>query len=251
MAPLADLSGKELQEVLDVVGAADSVELKLTLLETKRAGVARALGIDPLDAQLRQVFFLDTKDLTLNQAGVVVRARRRQGEKGDTVVKIRPVDPVELPDELRADPAFGVEVDAMPGGYVCSASFKGSAENDEIKFVAQGNQKIRKLFSKTQRGFYEQHAPEGLKLDGLEVLGPIPTLRVKFESKGYKSPMVGELWLYPDGSQVIELSTKSKPSEAFQAALEWRAFLESKDIDISGEQQTKTKTALEFFTKTE
>ena len=86
-------------------------------------------------------------------------------------------------------------------------------------------------------------------LDDLQILGPIPTLRVKFQSEGYKRPMVGELWLYPDGSQVIELSTKTKPSEAFQAGVEWRAFLDSKDIDISGEQQTKTKTALEFFTK--
>ena len=61
--------------------------------------------------------------------------------------------------------------------------------------------------------------------------------------------MVGELWLYPDGSQVIELSTKTTPSEAFQTAVEWRAFLESKGVDVSGEQQTKTKTACEFFTK--
>src|SRR5688572_26480184 len=98
MTRLSDMSGEELQQVLDVVSGADSVELKLTLVETKRAGVAQALGIDPLDAQLRQVFFLDTKDLALNEAGVVVRARRRQGEKGDTVVKIRPVDPAEISD---------------------------------------------------------------------------------------------------------------------------------------------------------
>jgi hypothetical protein len=58
---------------------------------------------------------------------------------------------------------------------------------------------------------------------------------------------VGELWLYPDGSQVVELSTKTSPAEAFQAGLEWRAFLERVGIDISGEQQTKTRTALEFF----
>jgi hypothetical protein len=61
--------------------------------------------------------------------------------------------------------------------------------------------------------------------------------------------MVGELWLYPDGSQVVELSTKVAPPEAFQAALEWRAFLETRGIDVSAEQQTKTRTALEFFTK--
>ena len=247
MTRLSDMSGEELQQVLDVVSGADSVELKLTLVETKRAGVAQALGIDPLDAQLRQVFFLDTKDLALNEAGVVVRARRRQGEKGDTVVKIRPVDPAEISDNLRADKRFGVEVDAMPGGYVCSASYKGSADNEEIKQVAAGERSARKLFSKRQRAFFTDHAANGPALEDLQVLGPIPTLRVKFQSKGFKHPIVGELWLHPDGSQVVELSTKTSPSEAFQTAVEWRAFLESKGVDVSGEQQTKTKTALEFF----
>jgi inorganic triphosphatase YgiF len=37
-----------------------------------------ALGLDALDAQIRQVFFFDTPDLDLNRAGVVVRARRIQ-----------------------------------------------------------------------------------------------------------------------------------------------------------------------------
>jgi hypothetical protein len=38
-----------------------------------------ALGMDALQAQIRQVFFFDTLELTLNGAGVVVRARRIQG----------------------------------------------------------------------------------------------------------------------------------------------------------------------------
>lgn len=248
MARIANLTGDDLQRVLDVLGGADSVELKLTLQQDARSGVAGALGIDPLDAQIRQVFFFDTPDLALNAAGVVVRARRRQNERGDTVVKIRPVDPGEIADDMRSQPDFGIEVDAMPGGYVCSASFKGAADNDEIREVAGGPRKTRKLFSKRQRAFYEEHAPDGLRIDDLLVLGPIPTLRVKFGSEGYRRPMVGELWLYPDGSQIVELSTKARPAEAFQAALEWRAFLERHGVGISGEQQTKTKAALEFFT---
>lgn len=247
MARIADMTGEELSHVLDLLKGADSVELKLTVEEGRRAEVARALGFDLMDAQLRQVFFFDTPDLDLNQAGVVVRARRRQNDTGDTVVKIRPVDPASLPAELRDDPEFGVEIDAMPGGYVCSASFKGSADNAPIRAAALGEGKIRKLFSKRQRAFFQERAPEGIELDDLMILGPIPTARAKTRTEGYDRPIVGELWLYPDGSQVVELSTKTSPSEAFQTALEWRAFLEKAGIDVSGEQQTKTKTALEFF----
>ena len=65
----------------------------------------------------------------------------------------------------------------------------------------------------------------------------------------FKRPMVAELWFYPDGSRILELSTKCKPSEAFQVAAETRAFLATKDISTTGEQQTKTKTALDFFAK--
>jgi hypothetical protein len=241
------MTGEELSQVLGLLKEADSVELKLTVLEGRRAEAARALGFDIMDAQLRQVFFYDTPDLQLDQAGVVVRARRRQNDTGDTVVKIRPVDPSTLPAELRADPEFGVEIDAMPGGYVCSASFKGSADNAPIREVALGEGKIRKLFSKRQRGFFRERAPDGIELDDLMILGPIPTARAKTRTEGYDRPIVGELWLYPDGSQVVELSTKTSPAEAFQAGLEWRAFLERVGIDISGEQQTKTRTALEFF----
>ena len=45
--------------------------------------------MDPLDANLRQVFFFDTQDLLLNRHGVIVRARRAQGGVEDSVVKLR------------------------------------------------------------------------------------------------------------------------------------------------------------------
>jgi hypothetical protein len=59
--------------------------------------------------------------------------------------------------------------------------------------------------------------------------------------------MVAELWSYPDGSRVLELSTKCAPAEAFQTAAEARAFLAQRGIDLSADQETKTAKALEFF----
>ena len=86
-----------------------------------------ALGMDPMDAFLRQVYFFDTPALDLDSAGVVVRARRTQGRPDDSVVKLRPVVPADLPPEVREHKRFGVEVDALPGGFVCSGSFKASS----------------------------------------------------------------------------------------------------------------------------
>ena len=48
---------------------------------------------------------------------------------------------------------------------------------------------------------------------------------------------------------ILELSTKCAPSETFQVAAESRAFLTEKGIDLTGEQETKTKKALQYFSR--
>jgi hypothetical protein len=241
------LSDQKLTELLALMKGADTVELKLTVPVSDRSRGAAALGVDPLDGQIRQIYFFDTPDLTLNKKGLVVRARRVQRKGDDSVVKLRPVVPEELPAELRASPNFGVEVDAMPGGFVCSGSMKRSLGTTDVKDVVLGKKPIRKLFSKEQRSLYEAHAPDGLSLEDLSILGPITVLKLKFAPEGYDRKLVAELWLYPDNSMILELSTKCLPPEAFQVSAETRAFLTEREIDLTGEQETKTKKALEFF----
>jgi hypothetical protein len=246
MATAARLTDDQLREMLELVKGSDSVELKLTVPENDHSSAIRSLDMDPLEAQMRQVYFFDTPDLTLNGAGVIVRARRIQGREGDTVVKLRPVVPAELPASMRTSGSFGVEVDAMPGGFVCSASFRGIPGTD-IRATAQGAGRISKLYSKEQRDFYKRYAPDGLVMDDLSALGPITLLKLKFKPKDFARKLVAEMWFYPDGSRILELSTKCLPTEAIQAATEARLFLSSHGVDLSGEQQTKTKTALEYF----
>jgi hypothetical protein len=241
------LAGDELVRLLELIKGSDSVELKLTVPESSQRSTVLALGLDPLDAQIRQVFFFDTPDLALNESGVVARARRVQGRGGDTVVKLRPVEPAELPRQLRKSPSFGVEVDAMPGGFVCSGSLKGAAENAQIRQCSNGDRAIRKLFTKEQRAFFREQAPGDLALDDLTLLGPIFVLKLNTRPEGMGRKLTTELWLYPDGSRILELSTKCLPGEAFQVAAEARAFLTARGIDLSGEQQTKTHAALELF----
>jgi len=241
------LSESQLQAALALAARSDSVELKLTIPDVSQRSTVAALKMDPLDAQIRQVFFFDTPDLACNQAGVVVRARRVQARGDDSVVKLRPVVPEQLSPELRASPDLVVEVDAMPGGYVCSASFKHSLKKPDVRSAILGGRSISKLFSKAQRAFFAAHAPAGVEIDALAVLGPIFVLKLKFSPKGYKGRLVAELWLYPDGSRILELSTKCTPKDAIKVAQATRAYLENEGVSLAGDQQTKTKTALEFY----
>jgi hypothetical protein len=241
------LVGDELTRLLELVQGADSVELKLTVPDDSHRSTLAALGVDPLEAQIRQVFFFDTPDLALNDAGVVARVRRIQGRNADSVVKLRPVVPDELPDDVRRSNTFVVEVDAMPGGYVCSASLKGKVRPGAVLPSVSGAKKLSKLFSTEQQRFFDAHAPAGLAIDDLSVLGPIFVLKVKLSPDTFSRRIVVEMWLYPDGSRILELSTKSSPNDALMAAVELRRYFEDKGIDTSGEQQTKTRTALEFY----
>ena len=250
--PLVDsLSPDEKQQLLTLLEQADSVELKLTVSEPHQRSAVVALALDPLEAELRQVFFFDTPDLALNKQGLVVRARRSQGKGDDSVVKLRPVVPAELPKSVRRSKTFGVEVDASPEGYVCSGSLKGVPGKGDVWDVAAGKKRIRKLFSKEQRALFEAHAPEGLALDDLSILGPILVLKLKRTPKGFGRPLVAEVWAYPDGSRILELSTKCEPHQAFDVAAEARAYLGERGVELRDPQETKTRTALEYFAEKE
>ena len=242
-------AGMEIAELLATMSASDSVELKVTVVPDEHRTTIASLAIDPVEAQPRQVFFFDTPDLRLNQAGVVVRARRIQGGRGDTVVKLRPVVPEELPQELRRSPSFNVEVDVLPGLIgVCSASLKGRASGAEIRDAVRGDTPLRKLFSKDQRAFYKQHAPADIDLDALQVLGPTFILKSVFQATSIVRRFVAEAWFYPDGTRILELSTKCLPNEAVTVARQARTYLADHGISVgAGTQQTKTKTALEYF----
>ena len=243
------LDDEQLAQFLKLTKGADSVELKLTVPDEDRFSTVNALDMDPLDAYLRQVYFFDTPDLDLDSAGVVVRARRSQGRPDDSVVKLRPVEPDDLPEELRELKTFNVEVDAIPGGFVCSGSYKATLDEDLVRPAVRGEHPVHKLFTKQQRAFFAEHAPEGVELDDLAILGPVTVAKIKWRPEGENRKVVAELWNYPDGERILELSTKCAPDEAIQVAFETRAYLAERGVNLEGEQQTKTRTALEYFSK--
>jgi hypothetical protein len=244
----AGATDAQVVEALTLLKGADSVALKVTVPETDQLSTVAAIEMDSLDAQIRHVYFFDTPDLTLSNGGVVVRARRVQGEREDAVVMLRPVIPSELPLRIRTSPGFSVEVDMMPGGLVCSALLEGRAGAD-VREVATGKHGPSRVFSNAQRAFYTDHAPDGLALDDLTVFGPIFVFKLKFVPKDLGRRLVAEMWLYPDNSRLLELSTKCLPSEVFQVVTELRAALSKRGVDLGGEQEAKTRKALLYFSE--
>ena len=234
--------------MLDLLNGATSFELKLAVPDHGRA-VLRRLGFDPVEGEPRQIYFFDTPKLDLNRAGLFVRARRMPLGKGDTVVKLRPVDPPLLDPRLRRDPNFKIELDVMPGSFVCSASFKGRCSASDVFDVTEGRQPLAALFSRGQRDFYTAHAPDGLRMKHLVALGPTFVIRQKEQPKGFDRRIVLEFWLYPDGSRVLEISTKGEPEEAAELAQSFRDFVVESGLPLETKATTKTKSALQYFAK--
>jgi hypothetical protein len=245
--PAPTLSSKQLGEVTRLLKDLDSVELKVVVPMSDHHATVKKLGIDPVEAEPRQVFFFDTPDFALDKAGVVVRARRIQGGGADTVVKLRPVDPAAVDAELKRSASWKTETDFVPGGYVCSGSLKGKCTGKEVLDAVAGKMPLPDLFSKEQRAFYAKHAPKGIALRSLQAFGPIFLLKARKWSKEIGRRLVLEMWLFPDGSRNLEISTKAEPAEVFQVAEELKAHLTGLGIEITGNQQTKTRAAMEFF----
>ena len=83
--------------MLSILTDADSVELKMSVPDADRRSAIAALGLDPLVADVVQIWFFDTVDLDLNASGVIARVRRTKA-RDDSTVKLRPVIPNELPE---------------------------------------------------------------------------------------------------------------------------------------------------------
>jgi hypothetical protein len=127
-----------------------------------------------------------------------------------------------------------------PNGAVCGPRRRGPRWfARERRFGAFGS----------RASFPTERAPEGIGLDDLTILGPILVLKVKFNPEGHDRRLVAELWMYPDLSMLLELSTRCATTEAFRMGIELRLFQTDRSIDLTGEQETKTKKALKFFSQ--
>jgi hypothetical protein len=237
-------------EPLQFDKSVDSVELKLTVPDGEIRSTFRAMKLDLLNTELRQVYFFDTPELDLFHKGIVLRARRIQNANHDCVVKLRPVVPGNIAARWRNNPDLTIEVDVVAGKAICSASLKTLRRPARIEDVLDGQLPLRQLFRKEQREFLDEHAPADIPWDRLVPLGPINVAKLKNNPKGFPFPVTAEIWLYPDGSAMLELSAKVKPHKVEKTRAQGRQYLESINLrPEQGNQETKTKKALLFFSK--
>jgi hypothetical protein len=225
-----------------------AIEIKITARAQDEDVVRAALDSADVEAERREVYFFDTPELELFDAGIVLRARLVRDGADDSTIKLRPVVPGELSAAWKETDGFEVELDAVGDDAICSAKLSVDQDRGEIKEVAEGKRDIRKLFSDTQEKLLEEFNPVGVGWDDLVVLGPVDVRKWEVEPKELDWEVIVEEWVLPDDSDLVELSVKAEPGEAAKAHAAFAEFMEGRDIDTEGDQQTKTRAVLGYFT---
>jgi hypothetical protein len=241
------LPDDELDRLLALSVEADRVELKLTVPEPAHDATCAALGVDFARVCARRVYYLDTEDRTLHRHGVVVRVRSVEHRPDDSVIKLRPVSPGGIPAALRQSRQFVVEVDGMPGSYVCSGALKARLGVHDVERAMARRRPLRALFSRPQLRLLAAHLPSQAGIDDLAILGPVDARRRKLAPDGLDRTLLVEQWTFPDDSRILELSTRCPPDATLRVAAQLAAVLRAYGVDLTGPQQTKTHATLDFF----
>lgn len=240
--------GEPIKVEVQLNPAIRAVEVKLTARIEDEELVLDLLKDSGEDAEERVVYFFDTPGLHLFDAGLVLRARKRKGDVDDTTVKLRPVDPARIPIDWTTTEGFEVEMDRVGDNQIISAKLTAEQDEGEIDEAVDGTRPLRKLFSSDQERLIAEFGPTDVGWDGLTTMGPIQVQKWKVAAKKLGREIVAERWKLPDGSDLVELSIKVEPGEATEAAGDFTSYLESLGLDVGGDQQTKTRGALTFFT---
>ena len=227
----------------------DAVEIKVTIRPDQELRAERAMELNEDTAVVRILYFYDTPKLDLFKAGVVLRARLIKGADDDSTVKFRPVEAARIAQEWKDLKGFKLEADCVGDQTVCAASLTALQQRDEIRQVEKGERAIDKLFSKDQERFLAEFCERPVDFAKLRVLGPIRVLRWKLTQNGFPHELTLEEWRLPDGDDLVEVSIKTSPADAAQARKDFEQHLRDLGLDPKGAQETKTRTALEYFAK--
>jgi hypothetical protein len=234
----------------------DAVEIKVTIKPEQAKFAENLLELKQDESEKREIYFCEdiptfhtTKKLQLFEHGIILRLRKNEDNPDDSTVKLRPVSS-QISSQWRGIEGFKIEGDWVGERHVESASFSAEQKRGEIEETLRGERSLDKLFSKQQECFLKTSAQIEVRLNDLQVLGPVKAFRWKPKLSGSLTYSIRcERWHIPDGRQLLELSIRVQPEQAQVAQEQFMQYLKDNNLDPTGVQETKTRLVLEYFAK--
>jgi hypothetical protein len=226
--------------------AIKELEFKVTVLrgeERKLQAELKRLHVRPVR---RRVYFYDTPDLDLAAQKLYLRGRETEGDDDQSTVKLRPLPEAGVPAQWQGD----IELSADIVGSKQVPSVKLDRKNDpgEVAAAASDDLELSKLFNKEQEAIIAAALPAGIKLDALEVLGPIDARKWDLPADVLAPyELCVEEWSLPDASRFLEISFKTQRVNGARAQQAFHGLLDRLKIGHEGDPDPKTLNALKFF----
>lgn len=188
-------------------------ELTLSVPAAGRPRVLAALGAHPLDAEVRQVAFVDRPDLPLLRRGLLVQLERTR-RRGTSVVVTRRVD------------------GPVPGAASASVRVAGHVADRDALRLLSGSGVLADLLTAGQRALVEETLPDRAGLEGLVALGPVHVLRRTYVAPRCRPPLTARLWFIPARGLAMDLIATCPASQAARVTGEVTRFLDR--VGVSG-----------------
>ena len=199
--------------MLGLLSEADTAELKLTVPEEH----GQRLPVDRHSARHRPDGRIHPPGLLLRHSGPRPRCVRASWS-APAALRASPTTRwsscarsflPSFPTDLRARKSFGVEVDALPGGFVCSGSFKGGSSRTTLRPAIAGEGPLSQALLQAPARLLRRACAGGDRVR--RPRDPRPRARAQAQvhaARATTGRLVVELWFYPDGSRILELSTQ-------------------------------------------
>ena len=237
----------------------ESVEIKVTLAGSNVGDAVAALGL-PEGQRWRILFFEDVTtglvpSTPLLEIGVVLRARRKSGAKGDSTVKLRPCRWSQLSRDFFANrdndsTELKIEADWAGRKRTLAASLTTDWDDDRVVAVQSGNLPPADLFNPEQRRFLEQCSPSRVNLGALTALADITATRWKeFPAKaaGRDLSVRAERWEIDGAIDFLELSIVSDLARAERNQAALQDFVADRSLVEEQNQENKTQRVLSYL----
>jgi hypothetical protein len=237
----------------------ESVEIKVTLAGSNVDKAITRLELS--DGKGWRILFCE--DVTAGVApltplldiGVILRARKKSGTKGDSTVKLRPCRWSQLSEDFftnRKDGATELKIEADWAGpkRTLAASLTMEWDDDRVDAVRSGKLAAADLYEKEQLRFLQQCSPGPLNLEALMALADITATRWKefpVKVNGPDLSVRAERWVIAGAMDFLELSIVSDldRAERDQAALQH--FLAKHSLHVEQSQENKTQRVLTYL----
>ena len=225
-----------------------ALEFKVTVLRDDELKLQEELKRTRATRVRRTVYFYDTPDRDLARQKICLRGRVTEGDDDQSTIKLRPLPDAGVPAGWRV-PKLEIEADVVGATLIPSVKIDHKPGPGRVADVAAGSLELSKLFNDDQEAIIDAALPKGVKLNNLQVLGPIDARKWELPKDTLPPYEVCvEEWSLPDASRFLEISFKLEDvSHAESAKQAFHGLLGRLGIDVEGDPAPKTRLALKFF----